>query len=458
MGCTVGGTPVPGTGIPPQGPPKLPLGAPTPPRRSRLARRLAAFENMEQPAYAAIPYFLLVFSIIATLLQTGGSVPLPVLGFTLLTAAWIFFLVTIRPHRVRRPVWGLVYYAGLILLTGILVVIAPWFGIFAWLGYLHGLMFLTGRWRFAGVVATAVVNAMSQVGGGVPRFDGTYLAGFAALFVVNLGLAGTLSYFALAAERQNEERVTTITELAETNRKLQEAMAENAGLHAQLLAQAREAGILDERQRMAREIHDTLAQGLTGIITQLQAAQQAGYEGVGWQRHIDNATHLARESLSEARRSVQAIRPEALETARLPEALAEVAERWSGRNSVVAEVTTTGTPRPLHPEVEMALLRTAQEALANVAKHAQASRVGLTLSYMEDVVTLDVRDDGVGFVPDRSNQTGPVGPNGADGHFGLTTMRQRVQRLAGHFEIESEPGGGTALSAVVPAIAARGAE
>jgi hypothetical protein len=95
---------VSGTGIPPQGPPKLPLGAP-PRRRRRLARRLAAFEAMEQPAYAAIPYFLLVFSIIATLLETGGSVPLPVLGLTLLTAAWIFFLVTIRRTGVAGP-WG----------------------------------------------------------------------------------------------------------------------------------------------------------------------------------------------------------------------------------------------------------------------------------------------------------------------------------------------------------------
>jgi signal transduction histidine kinase len=447
---------MPGAGSQPQSHPRPPLGSPKPPVRRRVATKLAALDHLEQPAYAAIPYFLLVCSIVANLLQTGGSVSLPVLGLTLLTAAWIFLLVTIRPHRVRNPVWGAVYFAGLMVLSGTLVMIAPWFGIFAWVGYLHGLMFLRGRWRFVAVGATAVVNAMSQVGGGVPQFNGTYLGGFAVLFAVNLGLAGTLSYFSLAAERQNLERVATIAELAETNRKLQETMAENAGLHAQLLAQAREAGILDERQRMAREIHDTLAQGLTGIITQLEAAQQAGNDGAGWHRHIDNATHLARESLSEARRSVRAIRPEALETARLPEALAEVADRWSALNVVAAEVTTTGTPRPLHPEVEMALLRTAQEALANVAKHAQASRVGLTLSYMEDVVTLDVRDDGVGFVPGRSAEPRAVGPNGVDGHFGLTTMRQRVQRLAGHFEIESEPGGGTALSAVVPAIAARG--
>ncbi len=112
-------------------------------------------------------------------------------------------------------------------------------------------------------------------------------------------------------------------------------------------------------------------------------------------------------------------------------------------------MTTTGDVQPLHAEVEVALLRTAQEALANVAKHANASRVGLTLSYMGDVVTLDVRDDGVGFkVPAGSDVRGTG--------FGLSAMRQRVNRVAGTLAIESEPGAGTAISARVPAIVAPG--
>ena len=114
-----------------------------------------------------------------------------------------------------------------------------------------------------------------------------------------------------------------------------------------------------------------------------------------------------------------------------------------------AAVTTTGTARQLHPEVEIALLRTGQEALANVGKHATVSRVGVTLSYMEDVVTLDVRDDGIGF--DAAGLPEEV----ADGSgFGLTGMRQRVARVAGRLEIESAPGEGTAVSATVPAIPA----
>ena len=135
---------------------------------------------------------------------------------------------------------------------------------------------------------------------------------------------------------------------------------------------------------------------------------------------------------------MHAVRPEALENARLPEAIADVVRRWSEINEVPVEVTTTGTPRPLHPDVEVTLLRTAQEALANVAKHAGASRVGLTLSYMEALVTLDVRDDGTGLA--RANGSG----------FGLIAMRQRVLGLDGRLEIESEPGMGTAISATIP--------
>jgi len=143
---------------------------------------------------------------------------------------------------------------------------------------------------------------------------------------------------------------------------------------------------------------------------------------------------------------VHELRPQPLEAARLGEALAEVAGRWSALHGVPARVTTTGQPRPMPPDVEVTLLRTAQEALANVAKHAAATRVGLTLSFMDDEVALDVRDDGAGFDPAGLRVS-------ADGGFGLTAMRQRVEGLSGTLEIESEAGAGTAVSACIPAVA-----
>jgi signal transduction histidine kinase len=244
------------------------------------------------------------------------------------------------------------------------------------------------------------------------------------------------------SDLQSEQREQALSEVSEANRRLEATLAENAGLHEQLMTQAREAGILDERQRMAREIHDTLAQGLTGIVTQLQAAEQAADDPARWRRHFAAATRLARESLSEARRSVDALRPEPLQLARLSEALAGVAERWSTLHGIGVQVKTTGTIRPMQPEAEVALLRTAQEALANVAKHAQATRVGLTLSYLEHEVALDVRDDGQGFEPAR----------GCDRGFGLVAMRQRIEGLLGTLQVESEPGGGTTISACVPEV------
>jgi hypothetical protein len=137
--------------------------------------------------------------------------------------------------------------------------------------------------------------------------------------------------------------------------------------------------------------------------------------------------------------------------AALPEALADVVTGWAEITGVAAELITTGTARPLLPEIEATLLRTAQEALANVGKHANASRVALTLSYMEDLVTLDVRDDGAGFDP-----AAPLAES-YDGGYGLAAMRERLLRIAGALEVESEPGAGTAISAFAPAIPVRAA-
>jgi signal transduction histidine kinase len=390
------------------------------------------WERRERAALRVIPFVLLVIPTVITLLQPASSRAhlLGTLAVAAAAAGWVLALDTLNPSwELENRRLATVYFLGLLALSAILIIRAPWYGIFAFAGYFRAFDCLTGIWRFVGVGANAILLALGQVGG----LEGLKYAGwpsFAVLSGLNITMAGVFCYFGWQTVERDRKRKQAIIEL-------NAALEENAGLHAQLLTQAREAGVLDERQRMAREIHDTLAQGLTGIITQLAAAAQ---NPAAWQRHLDTAERLARESLSEARRSVHAVRPEALDNARLPEALAEVVLRWSDINGVAAEVTTTGTARPMHPDVEVTLLRTAQEALANVAKHANASRVGLTLSYMEDLVTLDVRDDGRGF--ER--------PNGSGTGFGLTSMRQRVQGFAGRLEIESEPGVGTAISAAIP--------
>jgi signal transduction histidine kinase len=146
---------------------------------------------------------------------------------------------------------------------------------------------------------------------------------------------------------------------------------------------------------------------------------------------------------------VHALRPEPLRSARLSEALSAVAARWSALHGIPVRVTTTGTAWPIRPEAETALLRIAQEALANVARHARATRVGVTLSYLEHEAALDVRDDGGGFDPARIAAAG--GPRADRGGFGLIAMRQRIESVSGTLQVESEPGAGTGISARVPA-------
>lgn len=819
------------------------------PDQSPDQEMLDRWERRESAAYAFVPYLTLAAAYLLTVLVGGQSpsVAYATTGLTVAAALWVLWMVTLHPEWVhRRRLMGL-YYTALVALMAALVLCAPWFGLFTFAGYLHAIQVLHGRWRTVGVMTTAVVTATSQ-DAGLPKGGIGALIGYLVIVLLNLLLGAVIMWFGWISQEQNNRRERANEELAEANRKLTASLEENRDLHALLLAQAREAGVLDERRRLAQEIHDTLAQGLIGIITQLQAAEQArrradgefdgatgelggetggragarssdvaddradgsqdgaavgqadrrlGSEaadrmdgepggaaakqaasgtniGVGGavgaastvgtagpagivsavdalaavgtasaagpadtigavdavnavvtlsatstmgtfgtadvasaagsvvaasavdavgaigasgavdavdaadaastiaavgtvgtagptgtvgavsaagpagaadavgtlgaasavgvvgavdavnaagaagtiaavdavdaagpasaagsvgaasaigaadavsaagptgtastadavdavgaastagaagtvgaadtvgagnaagaagavgavgavaaagtasaagaagtvgavgaagrtsepsprdeeRRHLAAAAQLARDSLSEARRSVRALQPEQLESAGLSEALAGVAARWSALNLVPAEFSITGTVCALHPEIEATILRTAQEALANVAKHAKATRVGLTLSYMDDQVTLDVRDDGVGFDPsslaahehrhrhqhqhERGHEDGHAQEDGhgsgskpgskpgpkpgnepgsepgqrPDGGFGLTAMRQRVDRLTGRLDIESEPGGGTAVSASLPAVSATGA-
>lgn len=212
-----------------------------------------------------------------------------------------------------------------------------------------------------------------------------------------------------------------------------------------LIEEARRTGVLEERQRLAFEIHDTLVQDLSGIVMNLETAEASLEDGSPALRYLDRARRVAREGLIEARRLVWALRPDALERASLPETLERLAGEWSEENGARASLSVTGTPRPLPLRVEVTLLRAAQEALANVRKHAGARLTVLTLSFMDDRVTLDVRDDGAGFDPNAPND------GSGTGGFGLGAMRQRASLLGGTFAVESERGAGTTLTVELPA-------
>jgi signal transduction histidine kinase len=201
-----------------------------------------------------------------------------------------------------------------------------------------------------------------------------------------------------------------------------------------------------ERSRLAREIHDTLAQGFAGIVAQLQAAEHSP-DDAARSHHTDAALALARDGLAEARRSVRALRPAALDAVGLPEAIAETARRWSGRTGIPVDVRVSADTRLLTTEAEVALLRTAQEALANVERHAHAERVAVTLRHDPRAVRLEVRDDGRGF-ESAMDVVASAGDGG--GGFGLIAMRERIAALAGDLVVDSAPGRGTTIRAEVP--------
>ncbi|MFF0382198.1 sensor histidine kinase [Streptomyces sp. NPDC004286] len=329
-------------------------------------------------------------------------------------------------------------------LAFVLTWLNPFFAFYAVAGYYSAGHQLPRRLVLPGLCLTAVTMAGSEVGGMPPRGAVLWI-GFVVVLGANIGLVAVFTRFALQEQERLSAQAGTIAELERTNTALQQALDENAALHAQLLVQAREAGVADERRRLAAEIHDTIAQGLTGIIAQLQVVANAT-DLTTARTHLERASSLARHSLGEARRSVHNLAPVALTVDGLPEALRKTVAEWGERSGVRAEFTVTGTAEQLHDEVSATLLRIAQEALSNAARHAAAHRLGVTLSYMGDEVSLDIRDDGTGFdpaaVPARTRAAG----------FGLDGMRARAERIAGTFAVESEPGGGTALSARVPLV------
>jgi signal transduction histidine kinase len=349
-----------------------------------------------------------------------------------LAAGWLVL-------RLGRPM-TLTAYVARTAVALVLTALNPLYCIFAWIGYTDADEVLPGPRMWLGVGATAVIMALGQ-SGGVPGSAGQGLL-LAVLLLVNFGIAYAVGQVVLRQNQVSADRQVAITELERVNASLQRALAENAELHDRVVEQARAAGVQEERQRLAREIHDTIAQSLAGIVAQLQAARDDP-DPAAARRRTDRAADLARAALVEARRSMLDLVPAPLAGCSLADAVTTLVEEWSAQQPIRADAVVTGTPRALHPEVEATVLRIAQEALSNVAKHAAARRVGVTLSYLDDQVLLDVRDDGAGF-----DTAMPARPTS----FGLRGMRQRAERLAGSLDVETTPGRGTAVSVRLPAI------
>jgi signal transduction histidine kinase len=425
--------------------------------------QVAARDQRIEKSQRYVPLASLAISLLLALStgSVGNGVRLSRAQFTVtalvlsaVAASWVSLVRVPYARRETQKTRAIVYFCGVIVLLALLVRINPWFAFFGATGYVNSIV-LPRRLMVAGLTATAALVALAQLGGGIPH--GTVILGYCGVVLANLALVGYFQHQGLREMDSDEKRMRLLDELAEANSRLENALQENAGLHAQLVAQAHEAGTLDERRRMAGEIHDTLAQGLTGIITQLEAADVARGES-DRRRHLDLARELARSSLTEARRSVQALRPGPLDEVRLPDALAQLAQDWQRASTIPVRVEIAGTPVALQPALEVVLYRAAQEGLANVAKHSGAAHAGLTLTYTPDVVVLDVLDDGSGFdasagTASRESEptsTGTSPGSGTGTGYGLEAMRSRLRQVGGALAIESTLGEGTTLSASVP--------
>ena len=208
----------------------------------------------------------------------------------------------------------------------------------------------------------------------------------------------------------------------------------------QLIAQLKDATIAEERNRMAAEIHDTLAQGFTGVSVQLEAARDiVAVSPEEATKHMEQAQAIARTSLKEARRSVWALHPPELEASGLVGSIHHFLDRIAAGASTVVEFSLEGTPCPLPKGVALGLLRICQEAVVNALRHAKANKIKVQLTFKPSVIDLCVEDDGRGF---DSHLRG-------DGKgFGLIAMRERAERIGAQLEISSEPGRGTRTTVV----------
>jgi two-component system NarL family sensor kinase len=212
---------------------------------------------------------------------------------------------------------------------------------------------------------------------------------------------------------------------------------------ARLFARQADFGAAEERNRLAREIHDTLAQGLTAITLQLETADallEAQDAPERSRQAIAQALSLARSNLEEARRSVLDLRAAPLQDHTLSQALSALAAEWSAKGQAPVRFHSAGGSRPLPPNVEAGLYRIAQEALTNAARHGHASIIRLELAAEPGQVRLTVEDDGRGFEPDQIT---------AD-RFGLLGLNERARLLGGSLSLQSSPGEGTRVEVTVP--------
>jgi len=370
----------------------------------------------------------LVFAAVFLVDSSSAAPDHRVLALTALAAMVPWYLLVGRPHVVaaggnltRRAV---IFMVGLVVLFTVADLQASntWFLCVALVPLCYYV--LPDRPALISALTMNAVGAASVA----------YWAGTLAGAETATGLCIGVSAFTVLVGGTMGQIITQSVERAELIAQLETTRAELAEV-------SRQAGAMAERQRLAGEIHDTLAQGFSSILMLIQAAEaQLELSPPTARRQLGLAAQTARENLAEARALVGGLASAQLHAGTLEDALSRITERARAELGLQASFTTDGTSRRLPAATEVVLLRTGQEALANVRKHAAASNVAVRLCYASDHVRLEVTDDGAGFDPAVIN-----------GGYGLRGMRARVGEAGGTLAVRSAPAEGTSVQVEVPA-------
>ncbi|GAB3766413.1 sensor histidine kinase [Microlunatus parietis] len=394
--------------------------------------RFDAFQRRWDLAWSLIPYPLVP---VATLLAltTGGSAP-PVLlvGVAVAALGWHFWFVSLHPHWPERKFVPMaVYFVGFLGLATTFASLHPAGLLIMVCCFALTFVALPGGWAYPGVAAT-VACTLVIVGG--LRFDPGLVVQVAIGGLLAAGIGAAIRW----VEREAVRRRAAHAELSRAHADLVRLTEEKRRLDTELIKVAEQAGVTRERARMARALHDTQLQHLIAIGAQLEAASELLEPGHAAAAPVRAALQVSRDGLVDARRAVDALRPPALDDRELADAIRTVVASWRRFHRIPVELTVTGTETTPSPPVAEAAVRVVGEALANVARHAGATRVDVSLAYLDDVIVIDVNDDGAGFRVGES--TG----------FGLRSMRDRVAEVGGTLAVESTPGAGTVVAVTLP--------
>lgn len=352
-----------------------------------------------------------------------GNVPVAVAALTGV-GVWALALVR-RVLRVESNDWrSFAFVAVTVALFFVALLAAP--TAVAAIPTIYPLIFAPLSLPTALVVTTAVNVAPLIIALSVHGTSWPSLPMGVALTLIGVFVAPVIGITIMTSMKQRERLSTLVAELHASR-------AESARL-------SREAGVAAERERLAREIHDTLAQGFTSIVALAQAVEpELESDTASAKRHVELIRTTARENLSEARAMVAELTPTALHSESLPAAIERQCDRLSVESGIAATLRLDGELPPLGMATDVVLLRATQEAFANIRRHSQASTVTVELTRADHGVRLTVADNGIGPADER-----------AEG-FGLRGMRARAEQVGGTMSVTPTPGGGTTVTVEVPA-------